>query len=240
MEKASIPRHVAIVMDGNGRWAQNRGLPRFAGHQQGVEAVRRAIRSARELSIPYLTLWAFSTENWKRPPEEVSFLMDLLASILRQEVDKLHEKNVRIRVIGRRDRLAKDAAIAVVHSETLTAKNTGLNLTIAFDYGGRSDILQAIQSLAYDVQMGTLQPQDITENHIHRRTWAYDLPEPDLMIRTSGISRMSNFMLWQMAYTELVFLDTLWPDFSHNDFVQALETFKGVERKFGQISPKNL
>jgi undecaprenyl diphosphate synthase len=229
----AIPRHIAIIMDGNGRWAQARGLPRVAGHRQGAEAVRRTVRIAGEIGIPYLTLFGFSSENWKRPLEEVDDLMGLLRHYLRGEIAELHKNNVRLRIIGDLTRLAPDIVTLIANAEALTRSNTGVNLTIALSYGGRAEIVAAVRSLAAKSAEGRLVPQAIDEAVISRHLFTADIPDPDLLIRTSGEQRISNFLLWQCAYSELVFTKTLWPDFGSADLEQAIADFGGRERRYG-------
>jgi undecaprenyl diphosphate synthase len=232
-DTASPPRHVAIVMDGNGRWAKARGLPRTAGHRKGIEAVRATVQSAKELGISYLTLFGFSSENWKRPTEEVSDLMGLLRFYLRNEVSELKKNGVRLRVIGDRNRLSADIVDLIEHAEKVTAENSDLNLTVALSYGGRQEIVAAAQKLAEEAASGRLNPEEIDEQAFAARLFTTELPDPDLLIRTSGEQRISNFLLWQIAYAELVFLDVLWPDFSRHDLEEAIKAFHGRERRFG-------
>jgi len=228
-----LPRHVAIIMDGNGRWAQARGLPRIAGHRQGADAVRRTLVAAGELGIPYLTLFGFSSENWKRPPDEIESLMGLLRHYLRSEIAELHRHGVRLRIIGERDRLAGDIAGLIRNAEILTCDNDRLNLTIALSYGGRAEIVAAARAIAAEVMAGKLALDRIDEAAIGRHLFTSELPEPDLLIRTSGEQRISNFLLWQCAYAELVFTKTLWPDFGRADLEQAVADFGGRERRYG-------
>jgi undecaprenyl diphosphate synthase len=234
----AVPRHVAIIMDGNGRWANSRFLPRVAGHRRGVESVRASVRACMERGIEYLTLFAFSSENWRRPPEEVSFLMQMFLRSLEQEVDKLHANNIRFRVIG--DLAPFDPRIVerVKSGEALTAGNTRLNLTIAANYGGRWDILQAMNHCiaARVASEGTLVPRAISESELAPYLSMSFAPEPDLFIRTGGEQRISNFMLWQLAYTELFFTGTLWPDFSAGTLDEAIASFRQRERRFGRTS----
>lgn len=229
------PAHVAIIMDGNGRWARMRGLPRTAGHQRGVEAVKRAVEAAGELGVGYLTLFGFSTENWSRPSDEVGELMRLLRFYLRSEVAELHRNNIRLRVIGERDRLTRDIADLIGHAEDMTRSNTALNLTIALSYGGQQEITAAIRALAEDAKEGRIDIGDIDQAMVSSRLFTHDLPDPDLVIRTSGEKRISNFLLWQAAYAELVFLDTLWPDFTRADLEKAIGEFHRRERRFGAV-----
>jgi undecaprenyl diphosphate synthase len=229
----SLPRHIAIIMDGNGRWAQARGLPRIAGHRQGAEAVRRTVRAAGELGIPYLTLFGFSSENWKRPLAEIDDLMGLLRHYLRGEIAELHRNNVRLRVIGDRQRLAPDIVTLIANAEGLTRENCGVNLTIALSYGGRAEIAAAVRAIAAKAKEGGLAPDEIDEDVISHHLFTADIPDPDLLIRTSGEQRISNFLLWQCAYSELVFTKTLWPDFGQADLAQAIADFGGRERRYG-------
>ncbi|HLI14052.1 MAG TPA: isoprenyl transferase [Alphaproteobacteria bacterium] len=229
----SLPVHVAIVMDGNGRWAKARGLPRAAGHRRGAESVRQAVRSAVELGVGYLTLFGFSSENWRRPVSEVDDLMGLLRLYLRGEVAELHKNGVRLRVIGDRARLAPDIVKLIENAEALTSGNRALTLTVALSYGGRQDIVQAARRLAEEAKARRIAPAEIDEAMFTRYLWTADIPDPDLVIRTSGERRISNFLLWQSAYAEFVFLDTLWPDFGKADFEHAIQEFQGRERRYG-------
>ena len=227
------PAHVAIIMDGNGRWAKARGLPRIAGHRRGAEAVRRAVKAAGEFGIAYLTLFGFSSENWKRPADEVGDLMGLLRHYIRAEIAELHANGVRLRVIGDRTRLAPDIVGLIANAETLTADNGGLTLTIALSYGGRAEIAAAARAIAAAVRDGTLVPEQVDEALFARHLFTAGMPDPDLVIRTSGEQRMSNFLLWQSAYAELVFTPTLWPDFGEADLEKALREYHGRERRYG-------
>jgi undecaprenyl diphosphate synthase len=232
-ETASPPTHVAIIMDGNGRWAQKRKLPRTAGHRQGAESVRRALNAAGESGVQYLTLFGFSSENWSRPESEIEDLMGLLRVYLRSELAELHKNNIRLKVIGERDRLADDIVKMIEQAERTTASNTGLTFVLALSYGGRRDIMQAARSLARDAAAGRIDPEKIDEAALSERLLTAGIPEPDLLIRTSGEKRISNFLIWQTAYTELVFLDVLWPDFDEQCFAHALEEFHRRERRYG-------
>jgi undecaprenyl diphosphate synthase len=229
----AIPRHVAIIMDGNGRWAKARGLPRTVGHREGAEALRRVVRASAELGVDYLTVFGFSSENWKRPPEEVMDLMGLLRLYLRQEIAEIDENGVRLRVIGNRDRLSSDIIQLIEDAEQRTKRNTRLNLTVALSYGGRAEIVWAAQQLAKAVRAGSLDPEDIDEAAFQRHLFTADIPDPDLVIRTSGEKRISNFLLWQSAYAEYVFMDKLWPDFSGEDLKIAITEFGGRKRRYG-------
>ncbi len=227
------PRHIAIIMDGNGRWASARGLPRVAGHRRGAEALRRTVSAAGELGVPFLTLFGFSSENWKRPPTEIDDLMGLLRHYLRGEIAELHRNGVRVRVIGDRARLAPDIVTLIDNAEALTRENTGVNLTVALSYGGRAEIVAAAQAIARKAVAGKLDPEAIDEQAIERHLFTADLPDPDLLIRTSGEQRISNFLLWQCAYAELVFTKTLWPDFGRAELEQAIADYGGRERRYG-------
>ena len=232
-EESIPPRHVAIIMDGNGRWAKARSLPRAVGHQRGAEGVRRVVEAAREIGISYLTLYAFSSENWKRPPAEIDDLMGLLRLYLRRELADLHRSHVRLRFIGNRTRLAKDIVSLLAEGESLTASNGGLTLVIALNYGSHAEIIAAVRSVANEVERGSLALQDIDETLFHSYLETADIPDPDLIIRTSGEQRLSNFLLWQSAYAELVFLDTLWPDFTKDSLREAVNEFHRRERRYG-------
>ena len=230
------PTHVAIIMDGNGRWARARSLPRVAGHKSGAEAVRRVVRGAAELGIGFLTLYGFSSENWKRPTREIDDLMGLLRWYLRAELAELHTNGVRLRVIGNRKRLPGDIVSLIDHAEEQTRGNGGLSLTIALSYGGREEIVAAAQALAARVQAGTLAPEAIDEEGFASELSTVGIPDPDLVIRTSGEKRLSNFLLWQSAYSELLFLDTLWPDFGKSDLEQAIAEFHRRDRRYGAVT----
>lgn len=220
-------------MDGNGRWAKARGLPRTAGHKRGAEAVRRTVEAAREMGVSYLTLYAFSSENWKRPTGEVTDLMGLLRLYLRNEVANLHKNGIRLRVIGDRSRLSRDINALIDESEAKTANNTALTLVLALSYGGRQEITDAARRLACDVAMERLDPDSIDEDALAARLYTADIPDPDLLIRTSGEKRISNFLLWQSAYAEFVFTDVLWPDFDRTHLEDAIRDFHGRERRYG-------
>jgi len=227
------PVHVAIIMDGNGRWAKARGLPRVAGHKRGAEAVRRTVTGAAEIGIQYLTLYGFSSENWKRPPAEIDDLMGLLRLYLVNEIEELHQKGVRLRVIGQRSRLQADIVRLIEHAEQHTAANRRLNLTVALSYGGRAEIAEAARRIAEEVRAGRLDPAQVDERRFERFLYTSDMPDPDLLIRTSGEKRISNFLLWQCAYAELVFLDRLWPDFTRDDLEKAITEYHGRDRRYG-------
>ena len=225
------PRHVAIIMDGNGRWAARKGLPRFEGHRRGVEAVRRAVRSAISLGIQYLTVYSFSSENWRRPPAEVTELMGLLRLFVRGDLADLHAANVRVKVIGARDDLSHDIA------EARTRGNTGLTLVVAFNYGGRQEILRAVRRIADAVAEGRLRPEEIDLPTITEALDTAGIPDPDLVIRTSGEQRLSNFLTWQTAYAEYVIEPGFWPDFDHDAFAAALAEYHRRDRRFGGLGP---
>lgn len=228
-----LPRHVAIIMDGNNRWAKRRGLPGAAGHKAGVEAIRAVLRTCRNCGIEVLTLFAFSSENWQRPSAEVSALMQLFSTYLNSEVRKLHEDNVRLRFIGERKRLKTGLQKKMAEAERLTAANTGSTLVIAVDYGGQWDIANAARVLAERVARGELAAADIDAQALDAEIALADLPKPDLLIRTAGEQRISNFMLWQIAYAEMVFADVLWPDFGELEMLRALQAFSQRERRYG-------
>lgn len=234
-DSSSGPHHVAIIMDGNGRWAKARGLPRVAGHRRGADAVRRVIRGAAELGIPVLTLFAFSTENWTRPAAEVSDLMGLLRHYLRNELEELGRNGVRLRVIGDRDRLDKDIVADIEDAEQRTRNNTRIDVNICINYGSRDEIVRATRGLARKVASGELTPERIDETTFERELLTAGLPDPDLLIRTSGEQRISNFLLWQCAYAELVFVDTLWPDFGKEHLERAIAEFRRRERRYGGV-----
>lgn len=229
-----LPRHIAVIMDGNGRWAQQRGLPRYAGHPVGVEAVRRIVEACVERGIQVLTLFAFSSENWQRPQKEVSLIMDLFIRSLRKEARRLHRNGVKLRVIGDRSAFSDKLQKHIDEVEALTAGNSGLVLQVAANYGGRWDIVQAARKLAQRVQAGELTPEAVDETALSSELTFSDLPEPDLFIRTGGEKRMSNFLLWQCAYTELYFTDILWPDFDQAALDAALRDYANRQRRFGR------
>jgi undecaprenyl diphosphate synthase len=234
--KKLLPTHVAIIMDGNGRWAKARNLPRFAGHQRGAETVKKIVRAAADAGVPYLTLYGFSLENWNRPEDEVNGLMELLKLYLNNEINNLCKNGVRLLIIGDRDRFGLEIVKLIDEAETQTAGNTVITLVVALSYGGRDEIMKSARSLAYRVAAGELNPADINEESFGNGLLTSGIPDPDLLIRTSGEKRISNFLLWQAAYTELVFVDTLWPDFSKENFDAALQEFAGRERRYGNIS----
>lgn len=233
-----IPKHVAIIMDGNGRWANQRGLPRTVGHTKGVEAVRQAVRAAGEAGIEFLTLFAFSSENWSRPEAEVTDLLGLMRRFIRRDLAELHRSNVRIRIIGDRRNLQGDLLPMLLEAEETTSGNTGLTLVIAFNYGSRNEILRAIERLASEVAAGLLRPEDIDMAMVDERLDTAGIPDPDLIIRTSGEERLSNFLLWQAAYSEFLFLPNFWPDFDREMFFDALKIYAARDRRFGGLAVK--
>jgi undecaprenyl diphosphate synthase len=234
LDHSKLPRHVAIIMDGNGRWAEQRGLPRAMGHKAGVESVREIVESAGELKIEALTLYAFSTENWRRPPMEVQALMTLLRAYLESQLDLMLANGVRLRCSGQIERLPKDVQELLAKTIAKTADNRGLILNLALSYGGRGEIVRAAQLLAQQCLAGTLQPEAITEELVSEHLYTAGLPDPDLLIRTGGESRLSNFLLWQTSYSELYFTPALWPDFRKAQFLAALADYQGRERRFGK------
>lgn len=234
------PSHVAIIMDGNGRWARERGLPRTLGHRQGVEAVRRAVRAAIELRITYLTIFSFSSENWKRPVDEIDDLMGLMKRFIRRDLAELHEAGVCIRVIGQRQHVDNELMTLIDEAVELTRNNDKLTLVIAFNYGSRSEIAGAARKLAEQVAAGTLRPSDITVECMANALDTSGIPDPDLLIRTSGEMRLSNFLLWQTAYSEFVFLDCYWPDFDKSAFEDAITEFRSRERRFGGLTKRSM
>lgn len=229
----AVPAHVGIIMDGNGRWATSRNLPRVEGHRRGVEALRRCVRAAREIGIRYLTMYSFSSENWSRPVSEVSELMSLLKLFIRRDLSELHATGVRIKVIGERASLACDIRDLLEEAEQLTCHNSGLTLVVAFNYGSRQEIAAAVARIAADAAAGRIRPEDVTVEMISQRLETAGLPDPDLIIRTSGEQRLSNFLLWQAAYAEFVFLPIYWPDFDRAALLAAIDEFNRRDRRFG-------
>lgn len=233
------PKHVAIIMDGNGRWARERGLPRTLGHRQGVEAVRRTVRAAIDLKIEFLTIFSFSSENWKRPLEEIDDLMGLMKRFIRRDLADLHKAGVRIRTIGEREHVESDLMALIDEAVDVTANNMAMTLVIAFNYGSRAEIAKAARRLAEQVVAGAISPADISIEHMAAALDTSGIPDPDLLIRTSGEMRLSNFLLWQTAYTEFVFLDTYWPDFDRTVLENAIAEFRARERRFGGLSKRS-
>ena len=235
-QRGNLPRHIAIIMDGNGRWAKKRGLPRVAGHRAGIQSVRKAVEFCGEIGVDYLTLYTFSTENWRRPKAEVSALMTLLVQTLNNEIEELNKKNVRLMTMGEIDLLPGKARDSFLEGIQKTKHNTGLTLNVALSYGSREEIVQAVRSIAEKVQKGELAPESIDQEMISRHLYTANMPDPDLMIRTSGEFRISNFLLWQLAYTEIRIFKTFWPDFNKKHLMEAIEDYQNRERRFGQIS----
>ncbi len=236
----SVPRHIAIVMDGNGRWARRQKRPRFWGHKRGVERVRSTVEGCIDLGVEALTLFAFSTENWRRPEEEVTFLMDLFMSSLKREVQRLHKNGIRLRIIGDKSGFSTKLQTAIAEAEELTKDNSRLSLNIAANYGGRWDITEATRKLCHEVANGSLDPELVTEEMLQEQIMLSDLPEPELFIRTGGEKRVSNFLLWQMAYCEFYFSDLFWPEFDRQALEEAVGSFGGRERRFGRTGDQLL
>ena len=234
-EDYKIPQHVAIILDGNGRWAKKRHMPRNYGHKVGADNLEQVIEDAWDLGIKYLTVYAFSTENWKRSVEEVTGLMTILRDFLRRSIEKSMKNNMRVSIIGKRDRLDKDIVAAIEELEETTKNNTGLHFIVALNYGGRDEITRAVAGIAQDYKDGKLNLDDITEDFISSRLDTAGIPDPDLLIRTSGEIRTSNFLPWQISYSEFYFCDTLWPDFKKADLQKAIDYFNGRERRFGGV-----
>jgi len=232
---ASIPTHVAIIMDGNGRWATSKGLTRQIGHERGVEALRRTVRAAGDLGVKHLTVYAFSTENWRRPAREINFLFSLLRNYVRQDLKRLNSEGVKITMIGRKDNLPPDVANLIQEAEDTTAENTDFYLNIGFNYGGREEILQAVRKAAAGLSDGSFKSEDISEDVFSKLLYTGGQPDPDILIRTSGERRISNFLLWQAAYAELIFMDLYWPDFTHEDLARAIEIYQSRDRRFGAV-----
>lgn len=230
-----IPEHVAIIMDGNGRWAEKRGLPRTAGHRVGLERVREIIEACIEYGVKYLTLYAFSTENWNRPTSEVNFLMNLFLETLENEISRMDQQQIKLRFIGLKEKLAPDLVNLMEKGEKLTSTNTGLTVNIAINYGGRSEILAAVKGIARQVKEGRLEPELFQEEDLTRRLFTSGQPDPDLLIRPGGERRISNFLIWQSAYSELYFTDHYWPDFSKEQLLAAFESYNSRERRFGKV-----
>ncbi|MGE0211833.1 MAG: isoprenyl transferase [Parvibaculaceae bacterium] len=237
---ARWPRHIAIIMDGNGRWAHARSLPRSAGHRKGVEAVRRTIHAALELKIECLTIFSFSSENWSRPASEVSDLLALMRRFVRQDVAELHAAGVQVRIIGEREGLTPDILSMIEETESLTRDNRAMRLNVAFNYGSRQELVSAVRRIAEAVRRGEVEPEEISPELIASGLYSSDVPDPDLLIRTSGEQRLSNFLLWQCAYAEFVFVEEHWPDFSKETLVRAIDEFRTRDRRFGGLTARAL
>lgn len=236
INKENIPKHVAFIMDGNGRWAKDKGQHRLFGHAAGVESVKEIIKTARELGIAYLTMYAFSTENWARPSEEVEGLMNLLVEAISNEVDEMHQNGVRLRTIGDIQGLPGNCYQSLLNAMERTKENTSLTLVLALNYSGRQEIIKAVLNANELMQKGSISPNDLTENMFSELLQTHDIPDPELLIRTSGECRISNFLLWQLSYTELLFTDTHWPDFRRTAFIEAIANYQKRERRFGMVS----
>jgi undecaprenyl diphosphate synthase len=234
-----VPAHIAVIMDGNGRWAQARGKPRTEGHLAGVKALRLLVELCIRYGVSYLTTFSFSSENWSRPQDEVSFIMGLVRRFVASDLARLHRNNVRVRIIGRRDDLDRPMQQLIANVEEKTAGNTGLKLDIAFNYGGKAEITEAARRIAEAVARGTVKPDEITEATVARALYTNGAPDPDLIIRTSGEQRFSNFLIWQSAYSELAFIDEYWPDFNEQIFLRVLEDYASRQRRFGGIGAPN-
>ena len=235
LSKLKIPKHVAIIMDGNGRWAKKRGLPRVAGHRKGADSVRKAVESCDKLGVRYLTLYAFSSENWNRPQKEVDALMGLLEKFLQEKTPEMMEDNVRLTSMGRLDQLPINVRAALDFAVETTAGNTGVTMNLALSYGGREEIVDAAKSIAVRVEAGKLKPADVNNEIFSQEIYTSKMPDPDLLIRTSGELRLSNFMLWQLSYAEIFITNKLWPDFRYEDFVEAISDFTKRDRRFGKV-----
>lgn len=235
LDKNNIPAHVAIVMDGNGRWAKKRALPRVAGHNAGMMALKEIVKKSDMVGVKYLTVYAFSTENWKRPEDEVKGIFKLLIIYMKKELDELHANNVKVHILGDYKRLPKDAVDALEYSLEKTKNNTGLQFNIALNYGGRDEVLRSVRQIGRDIAEGRLSPEDVTEETIASHLYTVGMPDPDVIIRTSGEERLSNYLLWQGAYSELVFTDVLWPDFTPAEYEKTLAEYQGRKRRYGGI-----
>ena len=231
-----LPKHIAIIMDGNGRWAKSLGLPRFAGHKKGVDSVRKITQICGEIGIDYLTLFTFSSENWYRPQAEVNALMTLLSNTLKKEIENLNSNNVKFKAIGELSKFPSRVQNEIKRAEELTIQNNGLNLILALNYGGRQDIINSFKEIAFDLVLKKIKIDDICESLITQKLCTHKIPEPDLLIRTGGDFRISNFMLWQLAYTEIYITKKFWPEFNENDLKKAIEEYRTRERRYGQIS----
>ncbi len=236
IDETRLPNHIAIIMDGNGRWARKNALRRLAGHRKGADSVRNVVRSCRRLGIKFLTLYAFSVENWQRPEAEVSALMSLLEDYLRSELQEMNDKDIRLMTIGDVDRFPGKTRKVLLNTVEKTSKNSGMILTLALSYGGRDEIVESVKKVVRDIKEGRIKESDITRENFSNYLYTSDIPDPDLLIRTSGEYRVSNFLLWQLAYAELYFTDILWPDFSEESLFDAVADYQKRERRFGLIS----
>ena len=238
LDKEDVPRHIAIIMDGNGRWAKSKNLPRFRGHLEGVKRIEEVSAVANDWGVEVLTIFAFSTENWQRPKKEVSMLMNMLSNVLTKRLDRLVKENIRLRFMGKRDGIPSAVLKTVDRAIAKTESNSGLILNLAFNYGARQEIVDALKHIATEVRDGHLSVADLDENLIGRALYTFDLPDPDLLIRTSGEQRISNFLLWQLSYSELYFTDVFWPDFNKKELEKALREYQKRERRFGKLAAK--
>ncbi|GAB6098864.1 isoprenyl transferase [Halanaerocella petrolearia] len=234
-EDKIIPQHIAVIMDGNGRWAKSKSYPRSIGHKKGVDTLKKTVEVADEVGVEYITAYAFSTENWKRPQEEVDFLMDLFEDTFQRELDNFKQENIKVNIIGRKDRLPESVLVAAEEIMDITADNDGLTLNIALDYGGQAEIIKGVQDLARSVKAGELQVEEITEERLNNQLYTASQPAPDLLIRPGGEKRISNFLVWQIAYAELYFTDVYWPDFGEQEFITAIKEYQKRERRFGGL-----
>jgi undecaprenyl diphosphate synthase len=235
IDKKNIPKHVAIIMDGNGRWARRRGLPRSAGHRRGIKRIKEVVKSASELGIKIITLFAFSTENWQRSKREIDMLMRTFLNFLDNDIDEFHKNDFRFRVIGREKPLPENLLIKMRQAEKLTVQNSGLTVVLALNYGGRTEVIDAVVRLLGSIQADTFKINQLNEETFSRFLYAPDLPSPDLLIRTSGELRLSNFLLWQLAYTELYFVEKYWPDFTKHELIKAISEYRKRQRRFGRL-----
>jgi len=239
LESKTLPKHIAIIMDGNGRWAKKRLLNRIKGHEKGSETVRMVVRTCREIGISYLTLYAFSTENWQRPKREVSALMMLLKKFLRSETKEMVDNNIRLNIIGQQERLPDDVQTEIMRTIDATREKTGMWLNLALSYGGRAEIVKAVKKISRFIIEGKLTVDDITETILSQQLYTSSMPDPELLIRTSGEMRISNFLLWQIAYSEIHVTNTLWPDFTRDELIHVLKDYQGRERRFGRVIPES-
>lgn len=233
IDYSKLPSHIAVIMDGNGRWATKKGVPKLSGHKAGMEALKKIVRKSGEIGVEYLTVYAFSTENWKRSTEEVGGIFQILVYYMERELKEIHKQNVKVNILGDYSAIPKKAENAVSEALELTKDNTGLKFNIALNYGGRDEICRAVKSLAKEIKEGVISPEDVTEEIIASKLYTGGMPDPDLIIRTSGELRLSNFLLWQSAYSEFYFTEVLWPDFDEDEYLKAIESFQHRKRNFG-------